>query len=231
MKTRALFLGLSLLSSSVLANEYNAQVDVNYATIDSFDIINVSGTYYLDKVTTDNTAWAEAAFMGKKSSISAAYTYFNGNAGALAIRGDYYRNNFFAALDVVYTDIDGASSETNFAGEVGYFFAKDWLVAVSGSDEDFSDSLVVRTKYIATLNNGAFVNVEASYINDDSDIAAAADYYWTAKSSVGLSLSTQDSYDFGVKAQHFFSPTISARVEYISFDFDNLVSVGITGRF
>lgn len=231
MNTRALFIGLTLLSSSAFANDYNTQVDVTYGSIDNADIINVNGSYYFDQVKTANTAWAEADFMGRNTNVSASYTYFDGDANVFSVGGEYYQNNFFAALDVVYTDIDGASSETDFTGEVGYFFAKDWLVAVSGSDEDFSDSLVVRTKYIATLNNGAFVNLEASYLNADSDISASADYYWTAKSSVGATLSSEDDYDFGIRAQHFFTPVIAAHVSFDSFSYDDLISVGITGRF
>ena len=56
MKKTALLLGLSLLSSTAIANTYNAQVDVDYLKIDNFDVIGVEGSYYVDHVTTKNTA-------------------------------------------------------------------------------------------------------------------------------------------------------------------------------
>ena len=231
MKKTALLLGLSLLSSTAIANTYNAQVDVDYLKIDNFDVIGVEGSYYVDHVTTKNTAWAEAAFMGKNNSVSVGYLDLNGDAYTLNLGGDYYHNNIFVGLDVAYTDPDYGSSDTTISAELGYFFAKDWLVSISGADEDFSDSLELSTKYIATLADGKFINIEASYLNLDSDFTASADYYWTAKSSVGLDLSTEEGYNFGVNAQHFFTPAIAARVSYISLDNDDAFAIGVTGRF
>ncbi|AZQ86108.1 putative porin [Colwellia sp. Arc7-635] len=231
MKKSTLLLGLSLLSSSVFANNYNNQVDFNYLNIDDFNVINLEGTHYFDSVTTNNTAWAEAAFMGRNNSASVGYTNFDSDAYSLSLGGDYYHENIFVGLDVTYVDVDGGSSDTNVAGELGYFFAKNWLVSVSANDESFSDSVALNTKYIATLSGGAFFNFEASYLNDHKDFTAAADYYWTARSSVGLNLSTEEGYDFGIEAQHFFSPTISARIAYIALSNDDAVSVGVTGRF
>jgi len=231
MKKSTLLLGLSLLSSSALADNYNNQVDFNFLNVDDFNVISLEGTHYFDSVTTKNTAWAEAAFMGRNNSVTVGYTDFDSDAYALSLGGDYYNKNIFVGLDVAYVDVDGGSSDTNVFGEFGYFFAENWLVSVSAADEDFSDSLALNTKYIATLSDGAFFNFEASFLNYDNDFAAAADYYWTARSSVGANLSTEEGYNFGVNAQHFFSPAISARIEYISLDDDDAVSFGVTGRF
>ena len=231
MKKSTLLLGLSLLSSSVLADNYNNQVDFNFLNVDDFNVISLEGTHYFDSVTTKNTAWAEAAFMGRNNSVTAGYTDFDSDAYALSLGGDYYHKNIFVGLDVAYVDVDGGSSDTNLVGEVGYFFAENWLVSVSGSDEDFSDSLALNTKYIAKLAGGAFLNFEASFLNFDNDFTAAADYYWTARSSVGLNLSTEDGYDFGLEAQHFFTPTISANITYTALDDEDAVSFGLTGRF
>ena len=147
--------------------------------------------------------------------------------------GDYYINDIFVGLDVSHVDGELGYSDTSLYGELGYFVGKDWLVSVSGSDSDsdFTDSLALNTKYIATLDNGAFVNVEASFLNNDNDFNAAADYFWTAQSSAGLSLSTTEGYNFGINAEHFFTPAISAHIEYVSLDFDDAISVGVTGRF
>lgn len=231
MKKSTLLLGLSLLSSSVLANNYNNQVDFNFLNIDDVNVINLEATHYFESVSTDNTAWAEAAFMGKNNSVTLGYANFDSDAYSLSLGGDYYHKNIFVGLDITYVDVDGGYSDTFLFAELGYFFAENWLVSVSGADEDFSDSLAINTKYIATLSDGAFFNFEASYFNAHSDFAASADYYWTARSSVGLNLSTQAGHDFGVEAQHFFSPAISARIKYTALSNEDEVSFGITGRF
>jgi hypothetical protein len=231
MKKNALLLGLSLLSSTAFANDYNTQIDFDYLTIDTADIIGLKGTYYFDKVSTQNTAWAEAAFMGRNNSASLSYIDLDGDAYMATLGGDYFHNNIFVGIDVTYTDVDWGDSDTTFTGEVGYFFDKNWAVSVSAADEEFSDSLALNTKYIATLSGDSYINVEASYLNQDSDLTVGADYYWTAQSSVGVDLSTEDNYNFGINAQHFFTPAISARVEFISLDYDDAFSIGLTGRF
>ncbi|XPF93739.1 putative porin [Colwellia sp. RE-S-Sl-9] len=232
MKTYAVFFGLSLLSSAAIANDYNTQIDVDYLNIDSFNTIKLEGTYYLNNVTTNNTAWSEAAFMGRNTSANLSYTDFDGDAYQLVLGADYYHNDLFVGLDVTYFDVDGGGDDTGLVGEIGYFFDKNWMVSVSGADEEFSDSLALNTKYIATLNNGTFVNVEVSYLNLDNDFTAAADYFWTAQSSVGLSLSTEEGINGTIRAQHFFTPAISARLEYVSLEnSDDGLLFGITGRF
>jgi len=231
MKLRTLALSLSLLSTSVLAQDYQTEVNANYAQIDSFDILSLSGAYYFDSVSIKNTAWAEAAFMGQKSNVNLSYTDFDGDVNQFSLGGEFYSNNIYAALNANYTDIDGFGSDTTINGELGYFFAKNWLVAVSGNDEDFSDTLGIRTKYIATLGNGQFFNFEAAYSDASEDFTIIGDYYWTEKSSIGLTLSDEDGFDFGVQASHFFTPSVALNVFYSAYENDDLVGVGITGRF
>ncbi|MDB2373750.1 putative porin [Psychrosphaera haliotis] len=232
MKTRALILSLSLLSSSAIANTYNNQVDVDYFSVESSNIIKLEGTHYLQSVSTNNTAWAEAAFIGRNTSVNVSYTDFDGDISNLVLGGDYYNNDLFFGLDVVYADVDGFDSDTSLVGEVGYFLKPNWMVSVAASEEDFSDTLVLSSKYIATLGDGQFVNFEVSYKNFDSDIVAAADYFWSPQSSIGVSLSSEESVNGTIRAQHFFTPSISARVEYVLLDgSDNGVLIGLTGRF
>lgn len=232
MKLRTIALSLSLLlSTGVSAQNYQTEVNANYATVDSFNIISLSGAYYLNSVSTDNTAWAEAAFMGQGSNLNLSYTNFDGDVDQFSFGGEFYKDNIFAALNINYIDVDGFDSDTVITGELGYFFAENWLVAISGSDEDFSDSLGIRTKYIATLENGKFLNIEAAYSDASEDFAIATDYYWTAQSSIGLTLSDADGFDFGIQASHFFTSSIALNVSYSALESDDLIDIGIKGRF
>ena len=117
------------------------------------------------------------------------------------------------------------------SGEFGYLFAENWLVAITAQDEGFSDSLGVRTKYVAKLADGQFINLEASYDDASKDFIASGDYYWTAQSSVGVILSDTKGFDIGFQAQHFFTPSVALRVGYIVAEGDDVFSVGISGRF
>jgi len=231
MKLRTIALGLSLLSTSVLAQDFQTEIHVDYSTVDSFDVFALSGAYHFDRVKTDNTAWMEASFMGRKSNINAGYVNFDGDADGLSLGGQLYSDDFYGALNVTYVDVDGGSSDTTIGGEIGYFFGENWLVAISGQEDDFSDSLGIRTKYIAKLGNDQFFNFEAAYSDASEDFTIAGDYYWTAKSSVGLTLSDADGYDFGVQASHFFTPAVALRATYSALSGDDVIGVGITGRF
>lgn len=231
MKLTTIALGLSLLSTSVLAQDYQTQVKADYVTVDSADSYAVSGSYYFDRVSTKNTAWKEAAFMGRNSNVNASYLNFDGDADTLNLGAQFYTGNVYAALNVIHLDVDGAGSDTAVNGEIGYFFDDNWLVAISGNDEDFSDTLGIRTKYIASLSGDRFVNFEAAYSDASEDFVVSADYYWTAKSSVGLTLSDADGYDFGIQASHFFTPSVALRATFVATDADDVFGLGLTARF
>jgi hypothetical protein len=240
MKKKLLLVSFSLLSASIFAQPYQSEVSVEYANSDDrFNILNLQGSYYFDGVTTDNTAWAEAAFMGRNNSVSLDYTnyhYKNSNIDSysLNLSGDYHHNNIFIGASIFYinTELGGFSADdTNYGAELGYFFDKNWLVSVAANNDDFSNSFTINTKYIATLSEQSFINLEASLNNESNDLLAAADYYWSPQSSVGLILSTDSNLNAGLRAQHFFTPTVSAKISYFSYDYGDTYSVGLTGRF
>ena len=232
MKLRSIALGLTLLSTSVLAQDYQVQINGDYVDYDGRNTFSVRGTYHFDKVSTKDTAWAEAAFMGQKSNVKAAITDFDGDATSYLLGGEWFAdNNFYAALNMNYVDADGGYNDTTFTGEVGYFFADNWLVAITGNDDDFSDTLGIRTKYIHRLADSQFINFEAAYSDATDDFTVAGDFYWSPQSSVGLVLSDADEYRYGIRAQHFFTPAIALRLTFSDTKYDDIVSIGLTGRF
>ncbi len=232
MKTKAYLIGLSLLSGSVMADTYNTQVDLDYIDDDGFDIITLQGAYYFDNVSTSKTPWAEAAFVGRNSNISAHYFDFDGEADALGLGVELFgdkSNNLYGALSTTRVDA-GDEDDTILAGELGYFFSDNWLVSVATTDVDDAP-IYLKTKYIGNLGGGKYFNVEASIDDEEHDLTVMGDYYWTPQSSVGLALSNEDGYDYGVRFQHFFSPAISARFSYESFDSGDAIAIGLTARF
>ena len=231
MKLTTIALGLSLLSVNAFANDYQSQVDVDFLKVDSYNTFSIKGTHYFDAVSTKDTAWAEAAFMGRKTNVNASYINYDGDAFGINLGGEYFADDFYGALELNFVDVDNGDSDTNFSGQVGYFFAENWLVALTGQSEDFSDNLGIRTKYVAVLGDDQFVNFEANYSDASEDVTVMADYYWTAQSSIGIAASSADGYEFGIKAQHFFKPSIAVRVMYEALEGDDAITIGLTGRF
>jgi len=240
MKKHVLLVGLSLFSANIIAQPYQAEVSLDYLNSDNdINMLSLQGNYYFDEVTTKNTAWVEAAFMGRNNSASLNYINYDFenssiDSYSLTVSGDYYHNNIFIGASIFYinTELAGFSADdTNFGAELGYFFDKNWLVSVAANNDDFSNSLTINTKYIATLSKQSFLNLEASLNNESNDLLAAADYYWSPQSSVGLVLSTDSNLNAGLRAQHFFTSTISAQISYFSYDDYDTYSLGLTGRF
>ncbi|WP_444997615.1 putative porin [Aliikangiella sp. IMCC44359] len=231
MKSKSLLIGLSLLSASVAASDYNLQLDVDYIDLDGGDVVSAQGTYYFDNVSTANTAWAEAAFMGRNNNVSLGYIDVDGDFSILHAAIEFFgdsNNNLYAQLNVV--DSDQAGVDRAIGGEIGYFLAENWLVAVGTNDSDDAP-IVLRTKYVGELGGGQFFNVEANIDDEEHDLTVMGDYYWTPQSSVGLALSNEDGYDYGVRFQHFFNPAISARFSYESFDSGDAIAIGLVARF
>ncbi|MET1254068.1 putative porin [Aliikangiella maris] len=229
MKIKSLIVALGMFSGTVLADGYQWQVDGDYLTADDADAYMIQGRYHFDSVSINNTAWAEAAFTGRNSNVGLGYSDFDGDFSVTSVFGEYMgENNLYASLGYADSDISGADSV--ITGEIGYFFAKNWLVAI-GTDDSDASPVTLRTKYVGELSNNRFFNVEASYDDESEDLLVEGDYYWSPQSSVGLALSDAEGYDFGVRFQHFFNPSISLRLSYQALDGDDVTGIGFTARF
>ncbi|TQV81053.1 putative porin [Aliikangiella coralliicola] len=234
MKAKSLIVGLGLLSCTAMADTYNAQVDIERLERDDVDTTRLSGTYYFEKVTTDNTAWVESAFMGRNSNVSVGYSDFSGGSDALSFAGEFFGkdgNNLYGAIEVIDVDPDIGESDTVLIGELGYFFDKNWLVSISAIDSDFEDSVSVNTKYVGALGGDRYFNVEATYNDESEDVTVIGDYYWSAQTGAGLILSDAEGFDYGLRFQHFFNNQVALKLSYWSADFDDTTGIAVTARF
>ena len=115
-------LAASLAMSAVaLADDYRAEVRLT-GNLNEFDddtgdvdVINATGTYYLESVTTDNLPLAEAAFLNRSSYVNVTASHFDqegeGNAEAFGANIGYYLPDtiLFGRLGVTRVDLgDGA---------------------------------------------------------------------------------------------------------------------------
>lgn len=230
--TKAIVLGLGLASSAAFANDYNVELGVSYADVDGFNVIGLSGSYYFENVDLANTAWAEAAFMGRNSNVSVEYIDFDGDADATGVAVEFFgqgNNNLYGSIGFVSVDTPFGGDDV-VVGEIGYFVDDNWLVSIQATDD--SDSpIFLKTKYVADLGDGQFFNVEASIDDEDTDLTVAGDYYFSSASSVGLELSAAEGFDYGLNFKHFFDKQFALEVTYISSDAGDETGIGFTARF
>lgn len=231
MKIKALLLTLTTLllaSTNVLAAGYNAEIGLDYTTQDNPDIDTwiATGTWHFRTVETDNVPLAEAAFMGRNSSLSVGHFDFDndidGNGAILEVLGPR-NNNLYASLG--YFDVAG---DDVTALEVGYFVGDNWLVSIAGSDSDGDDPVILGTKFIAPLASGQFLNFEAS-VDDNRFVSLGGDYYVTPQTSFGLEVSGSDDIDYevGVRVKHYFTENLALGASYR----DGVTGIELTARF
>lgn len=249
MKTKLLtFMGLGLLSAGVAASDFNHQIDLFYADVEDVDVIGIMGSHYLNSLSTDNAAWNEAEFMNRGSNINWMYadSDFGNDVSAYGLGFEFYgdtTNNLYASLNIVEPDeVAGASALLNFlgsgadgddavvSGKIGYFFARNWLVAIGTSDADNSPVELV-TKYVADLGNGQFFNIEASIDDEEEDLTVTGDYYFSPQTSVGLTLSGEEGFDYGIEFAHFFQPNFAIALSHESTDLADTNTLRATFRF
>lgn len=245
MKLRGLVAVSALTSCAAFGAEYNAQANFGYFDSDFSDGYTIQGTYYFDNVNTENTAYAEAAFMGRNNNVGISYSdvsadgflFLSGfeliplsfETSRLTLSGQYFSSNDFYGR-VYYSDVDDDFADDSIiGGEFGYFLQDNWLIAIGTSSSDGDDPVTIRTKYVGELGDGQFYNFGA-VINDEDFWSIFGDYYWQPETSVGLEINDIDAFDLEVRFQHFFSDSFAVRISHEIGDIDT-TSFGITGRF
>lgn len=234
MKSRALLVGLGLLSSSAFAGNYDVEVNVDYFDDDGVDIIGASGAFYFDQVNTRGTALGESAFMGRNSNVSLEYIDFDGDVTVTGAFAEFFgdeNNNLYGRVGYLNADSDIGGSDDAIYGELGYFFADNWLVSIATTDSDGADPVILATKYVAELGGGQFFNVEANYNDESEDFSVKGDYYFNPETSVGLQLSDNDNFEYGVSFQHFFTSRVAFGVSHESYEDGDVTGVSLTARF
>lgn len=234
MKSRTLLIGLGLMSSSVFAGGYDVEVNVDYFDDDGVDVIGASGAFYFDQVNTSGTPLAESAFMGRNSNVSLEYIDFDGDVTVTGAFAEFFgdkNNNLYGRIGYINADADVGGSDNAIYGELGYFLSDNWLVSIATTDSDGEDPIILATKYVAKLGGGQFFNVEANYNDESEDFSIKGDYYFTPKTSVGLQLSDNDNFEYGLGLKHFINEQFAVGVNYESYDDGDVTGVSLTARF
>lgn len=234
LNARKILVGLVFLSSSVIAGEYNASAYVGAADYDGKDVYEVGGYYYFDQVDTSGKALAEAWFMGRHSSINLNYVDVSGLLTETSAYAEFLGdrgNNFYGGIGYVNTDYDAGGTDDSLYGEIGYFVADNWLISVATEQSDGEDPVYLYTKYASELADGRFLNLEAWYDDQSRDKWISGDFYFSQKTSVGLTLSEQENYKYGLEFRHFFTEQFSLSLRYRSYDNYHITGASLSARF
>lgn len=207
-KTNLLAVALAFTAGHVCASEpFQYEVGASFSNQENTDVHAVSGTYYLAPLSNGDGPFAEAAFLGRASSISGSFSRvqlddamlsnFDTNAWSLGGVYQVEGTGYFVNGGLSRFNGDG---EFSYALGGGYYLTDDWAVSVDANfDEDVSyRGATLTSKKIWDLGWGDSVNLEASYTHNDEGPNAygvGVDYYYSPRVSVGLAHSWIDDFD------------------------------------
>ncbi|MFO1388748.1 putative porin [Cellvibrio sp.] len=246
MKFKLMFAATLLATSGfAIADSYQAEVgasatrwDVNRmnSRVNSYE---ADGKYYFSLVKTDNVPLAEAAYLGKSSNAFLTLVRNSGRgffsdsniySGGVEV---YIPENFlYVRVEGMYQRSDG-SSDTSALTTIG-LTPLDGLRLTTSWNSDESYHANIDAKYVTSLGEGQFINVEASVVDTDqgTKTTIGGDYYFDTSFSVGAEVS-DDKYstDYLIRTRKFFTESFSGELDYVDTDFGNLVALGVSYRF
>ena len=163
--------------------------------------------------------------------------YLNGSIGYQKWEGE---SEFKAPGISLRADDD--ADRTTYKALVGYLPVSNLLLAAgidgyTGDGDDEDNRFAVKAKYVAPLNNGQYINLEADGAFGDVDSATiGADYYFDQAFSVGAAYSiiddgTDDTDYFLVRSKYFLNPNLAIG-GYVGFGDDvQAFNINATFRF
>lgn len=241
LKTLSAVIALTLCSTAAMANTYQAEVGVVLGTIDTdagdADLFGLGGEFFFEAVDTSGKPLAEAAFLQKASSVSAAYaqTDYDGfeiSAASLDV-GYYFGDSiFYAGATVVSYDFDG-ESEDDWGVTVGVTPVDGWLVTTTYMD-DVDYELNLQSKYVTQLAGETAINFDLGYADGgdfDDIISAGLDYYINHSLSLGVFTESAEETATGVRGRYFFNDQFSAQFSYETEDDVDTIMLGASVRF
>lgn len=240
---------------AMTANVSAYQIEAGGVYIDYDDLddsaLGLSGTYYFAPVDDSGIPRAEADFLRRASSVTAAYlTLDDADADVLAAGVEAYMESFYFSANFSRADF-GSNNENGFGAELGFLPAEGVRLSVSYTGEDYVDyldpslalgvsSIGLKGKMVRPLNGSQAFNIEGgiAQIDDFDDTIVyqlGGDFYVNHDLSFGLRYTDSDqsnsNEDITLRARMFFIPTVSARIEYSMQDFNDRILLGISGRF
>jgi len=240
-----LMLASALVTASgfSIADAYQAEVG---ATAIRFDVNGVSshvnsyeaeGKYYFKLVKTDNVPLAEAAYLGKNSNAFISYLKnrargYNSEVYSGGVEVYIPENFLYVKVEGVHQEYP-SNSDTSVNTTLGLTPVDGLRLATTwNSDESYHANL--DAKYVTSVGNGQYINVEASLADTDFGTykLIGGDYYFDNTFSVGAEISDDDfGTNYLVRTRKFFTESFSGELNYADTQAGNLVALGVNYRF
>lgn len=244
------------LSPAAMAQNYQMEAGLTYTNIDpdtagaeKDSAIALDFKYHFEQVETMDRPLNEAAFLGHNSNVSLKYkTVDKAKEDVISLGAEAWFEAFYAAVGVDMNQPDVGDDTTDIDVKLGYMLQDNWRVHLSynitEADDSTSDdvkNIGIGTKYVAQLDGGTALNLEAGLAkaDDDDDTLSydlAADYYFTQAISAGLSYGDSDADDteatIGINGKYFVTPLISLEAGYTTTkDDEDTISLRAAMRF
>ncbi len=239
---------------AAVADDYRAELQGTYVQLlapgdfPDLDAFYVQGRWYFAPVKTDGVPLAEAAFLGRASSVSLAAARFEGSFGVdvfhlnsqAASVGYYIPGTMFFAgvaasrsqhVTAVSSTIVQKDYDNHWSGTVG-IAPLDGLLITTGFHEDGYDPNIT-ARYVGKLPNAHYYAGSISVVDPDqgdTSFGIDFDYYFDDTFSAGVAY--QDgSESLTGKVRKFFTPRFSLGGSYTSAEFSDSFEVDIAWRF
>jgi hypothetical protein len=242
---------LALVPAATLADDYRLEVRGNFdrdqpagEVFDDVDILSVSGTWYFKPVSTDGVPLAEAAFLGRASSVSAIVARFDSFFGEhlnvqAANVGFYFPESIFFAsagfsrgqqVTAVNSTITQKEYFTTWFGSLGVAPLDGLLISTRFQEHGYDPNITAR--HVGKLPNGRFYAGSVSIVDpDQGDTSFGLDFDYFFDESTSLGTGYEDGGDrWELRAEKFFSGNWAAGVSAYTADGMDGFGVHLTWR-
>ena len=224
--SRALLPAVLTTTLSSFTQAYQFETSVAYTDYYDglFTSTEYSGTYYFSQVSTDARPLAEAAFLGKNSSINLGYADIDSDdfdaQDSSFVSASYYIPNSIFFTSVSYSEDEDENDATLNLGIAPI----DGLLITTQHNKDadeYNENLYA--KYVTLFNGDQALNLEGLVSKDEetdtTNYVLMGDFYFNQRFSLGAMFSDDDlGNTYGARLQHFFVENASLKAEYYYLD-------------
>ena len=236
----------ALAPAAALADDYRFEAKGafdRYRTDSDLDVTTLAGTWYFAPVSTDNVPLAEAAFLGRASSLSASAAQVDllgnhMNAGSASVGYYIPGTMFYAGVGVSRDEVlillssTTALTEyrTTWSGTLGVAPLDGLLLTTDFQEHGYDPNITAR--YVGKLPNNHFYAGSVNVADDDYDGTSYGldfDYYLDDSTSLGLGFDDVGNR-WELRGEKFFSKSWAAGVSAYTADRIDGFGVHVTWR-
>lgn len=242
---------LALAPAAALADDYRFEVRGSFDRQEfegapSFyepEALSLSGSWYFEPVSTDGVPLAEAAYLGRASSLSAAFgqvDLFGTHLESQGAHVGYYIPNtmFYAAAGVtrrqeviaLNSTLRITDHRTTWSGTLGVAPIDGLLITTDFQEGGYDPNVTAR--HVGKLPNGHFYAGGVRLADPDfGDLQFGLDFDYYFDDTTSLGASYDDEVErFELRAEKFFSKSWAAGVSVHTEEFGDGFGVHVTWR-